>query len=242
MTWVSVWLGLAVFAGAALQRVTGLGFALVAAPMLVLLAGPFQGIVLANSLALIVAMVVLAMTWRDVDIDKLVRLAPAGVLGVFPGAIAAQLLPSGPLQVFVGSMILLGLGSVLLVARARFAPSLMTTVGTGLVSGFMTATAGVGGPALTTYAVATRWDQKAFAATSQCCFAAQAVAALSLKGLPAIPAAGLSMLVGALLGGLLVGNYLAPWVGSALARQVVVMLALLGALGTVVRGVVAWSA
>ncbi|MFE4457316.1 TSUP family transporter [Nocardia tengchongensis] len=239
---MTVWLGLAVFAGAALQRMTGLGFALVAAPMLVLLAGPFQGIVLANSLALIVAMVVLAMTWRDVDIDKLVRLAPAGVLGVFPGAIVAQLLPGGPLQVFVGSMILLGLGSVLLVARARFAPSLMTTVGTGLVSGFMTATAGVGGPALTTYAVATRWDQKAFAATSQCCFAAQAVAALSLKGLPAIPAVGLSMLLGALLGGLLVGNYLAPWVGAALARQVVVMLALLGALGTVVRGVVAWSA
>lgn len=41
-------LALAVFVGAAMQRLTGMGFALVSAPFVVLIMGPVTGIVLVN--------------------------------------------------------------------------------------------------------------------------------------------------------------------------------------------------
>lgn len=40
---------LAVAVGTALQRLTGIGFALVAAPLLVLLLDPFHGVLVANA-------------------------------------------------------------------------------------------------------------------------------------------------------------------------------------------------
>jgi hypothetical protein len=52
-----LFLPLGVVAGALTQRVTGVGFALVCAPLLVLIAGPFEGVVLANLLSLTVNLV-----------------------------------------------------------------------------------------------------------------------------------------------------------------------------------------
>src|SRR5660398_269749 len=72
---------MSVVAGAGTQRVTGLGFALVSSPLLVLVAGPFNGVLLANVLSLTVNLVVLAMTWREVEV---LRAAAAGA-GAVPG-------------------------------------------------------------------------------------------------------------------------------------------------------------
>ena len=55
MTTELLFLPLGVVAGALTQRVTGIGFALVCAPLLVLIAGPFEGVVLSNLLGLTVS-------------------------------------------------------------------------------------------------------------------------------------------------------------------------------------------
>lgn len=75
--------------------------------MLVLSVGPYDGIVLANLLALLVSATVLASSWRQ----------------------------SAP----------------------RLTANAGVTVAAGITSGFMTATAAMGGPALTVCALATGW-------------------------------------------------------------------------------------
>lgn len=234
---------LIVFAGAAVQRVAGVGFALMVAPCLVLLVGPVEGILLANLLGLVVCCIVLTVVWRDVDRRKALLLLPAGLVGVLPGVYTAGHLPSGQLQVTIGTIILVGLAGTLASRRLRLTPDPPTTLGSGLASGFMTATAGLGGPALTFYAVTTAWEQRRFAATAQISFAGQATLALGLKGFAHFPGPAQSVaLVVAIVAGLWLGQRIAGRVPANRARTVAIVIALAGAVTTTIRGALTWAA
>jgi len=229
---------LAVFVGAGVQRISGIGFALIASPLLVLLVGPYQGVLLANVLAIVVSTVTLASTWRSVDHRRVWTVVPAGLLGVIPGVLVARALPNDLLQVVIGGLILLGMALVAFTSRVRFAAGPTTNVATGLASGFMTATAGVGGPALTVYAVATEWQHDAFAATAQISFIVQSTLSIALKGVPDLSFDRTVLLVLIVAAGLVGGHVLARRVGGVTARRLVTWVALLGAAGTVVKGLV----
>ena len=97
-----VLLALAVMAGAGTQRLTGLGLALVSSPFLVLLVGPFTGVLLANALSLVANLVVLAQTWRAVEMRRALSLAVPGLLAVAPGAWVVRNLPAPVLSIAVG--------------------------------------------------------------------------------------------------------------------------------------------
>ena len=73
----------AVALGATVQRATGLGFALVAAPFLVVLLGPLSGVTLANLLSAAVNLVVLAVTARALN-GRLAGQMIAGVVLALP--------------------------------------------------------------------------------------------------------------------------------------------------------------
>ena len=75
---------ISVASAAATQRITGLGFALVSAPLLVLAEGPHNGVLLANLLSLVTNLVVLAQTWRSVEPRRVALLAVAA-LCLVPG-------------------------------------------------------------------------------------------------------------------------------------------------------------
>src|SRR5919202_5186063 len=112
-------LGGSVFAGAATQRITGLGFALVSSPFLVLIAGPIQGVLLANVLSLSVNLVVLAMTWRATELRRVMLLAVPALLVIPLGAWVAHRLSRPLLLVLIGSLVIVALAAVFLILRAR---------------------------------------------------------------------------------------------------------------------------
>lgn len=251
-------LGAAVFVGAGTQRVTGLGFALVASPFVVLLTDPFNGVLLVNLCGTVTALVVLGQVWRDVDVRRAGLLLGPAVLAVLPGAWVARNLPAPLLAVLVGGLVLVALGVVLARARTRRPTATGSSsdgrigsdlagrgrrVRVGLLagagSGFMNVTAGVGGPAITVYAISTGWSQRSFAATAQLIFATLGIASLLAKGsLPALPTAGWVLAGTGLAGGVLIGNRLSDRVPAHRARQAVVALAMTGAAITVVKGAV----
>jgi uncharacterized protein len=227
----------AVFAGAVLQRLSGIGFSLVAAPALALISGPRSGVTLTNLLAIMVALVVFATSARRVDKAKARILIPAGLLGVLPGTILFRLLSPGQLEVAVGTITALGLTAVLLAPRLRGEARPVTTGCAGLASGFSAAAAGAGGPALTVYAVATSWPQPEFVATGQLSYATQGAAALAIKGFPSIPGAWVGAAAAAVLCGLLAGHLAARRIDGARARRAAVTIAALAAVATVVKGI-----
>ena len=231
---------LVVFAAATVQRVAGVGFAILVAPSVVLLQGP-QAIVLSNLLGALACGVVLVSSWRDVDARRALLLTPAGLLGVLPGVYLSRHLAPGPLQMTIGLLIVIGLASALVSRRLRLSPNTGTTVASGLGSGFMTATAAVGGPALAFYALTTRWEQRPFAATVQVSFLCQASLAVGLKGFAHMPGVVPTLvLAGAVLVGMWLGQRISGRVPVQGARTTAIVVALAGAVATTVKGLLMW--
>jgi uncharacterized membrane protein YfcA len=241
MTTELVLLALGVLAGALTQRVTGIGFALVCAPLLVLVAGPFEGVVLSNLLALTVSVIVFVTLWRDTQWRKGVLLAIPALATIPFGAWVARTLPPAPLMVIIGLTVILALSVVVLVERARVLRGTTGAVVAGGASGFMNVTAGVGGPAIVLYAVSTAWEHRAFVATFQFYSIVVNLASLIAKGgLPQVSTAALTVSFGALAVGLGIGELLSRRVDHEMARRLAIALALAGASFTVIKGVLAW--
>ena len=227
----------AVLAGAVTMRVTGMGFSLVAAPFLVLAMGPLEGVLVANLCGTVSALLNLTQLHRDVDWRRASWLAPAGLVGVLLGALTVHRLPAPVLAVVVSVMVLLGLLITTLGNRATLPPSPVVAGAAGLASGFMTATAAVGGPALVIYALATRWPQARFAATAQFYFAVLGTAAVvQLGGPPTLTLPGWLVLAAALTLGLVAGNVLARHLDGRQALRLVIAVATIGALLTLAQG------
>jgi uncharacterized membrane protein YfcA len=218
----------AVVMGAGMQRITGMGFALVAAPFLVLLLGPVEGVVLVNVCGAVTAGAIIFRVVRDIDWKRYRALAASALLGIIPAAVLIRFIPAAVLEV---------LKSATLPVRRRY---LFTAGG---LSGFMNTAAGVGGPAVSMYSIATRWQHKSFAATMQPYFFTIGTFSLVSKAITAptsFPDLPLGMWVAvavACLAGLVLGDVAARFVPARAAQILLIVLAYLGAAATIIRGV-----
>lgn len=226
-----------VFVGAVVQRVNGLGFGLVSGPFLVLALGPLAGVLLANLMSLAMNVGLFAVLWRHVEWRRTGLLALPALLMIPVGAWVSFALPAPVLSIAIGVLVLVALGAVLVSRRARLLKGRSGAVVAGASSGFMNATAAVGGPALTVYAVSVGWRGTGMVASLQLYFALINAAALLAKGLPQLAAVTWWVAVPALVMGTVGGQLLSRRVSFEQAFPFVVVLALVGSVATVVRGV-----
>lgn len=230
---------LAVLGGAVSVRTTGMGFALLSGPFLVMALGPVEGILVTNVCGIVVSLLNLAVLRQDLDWGRAAKVVPAGLVGTVPGALLVLWLPAPVLAIAIS---LLVIGGLLFTVRSRSLEvpnSFWVGAGGGFASGVMTVTAGVGGPGLVVYALATTWEHRGFAATAQLHFAVLAAAALAAKwSLPSLPWGGWALLLGMLVTGLAGGTVLARRVQGAQAMRWVLVIALAGALLTLIQGLV----
>lgn len=243
MTWEYLALG-PVLLGAVLQRVTGLGFALVAAPALVLLFGPDDGVLFVNLCGIVAAGSGVALDGRRVEWGRAGVLVPAAAIGVIVGVAIALPLDSAVLEIVVGSILLLGLLTLLLLRTRPPSPDRPgVAVGAGLGAGMASALAGLPGPALAIYAGLTGWRGPAMSATLQVVFLTTATAAVVAKlltgsgNLPNLPPAYWLAAAGALVVGIIVGHLVAPRVSRTWAWRLVVAIAFVGSVAAIAQGV-----
>lgn len=233
---VVVLVALAVLLGALTQRTTGLGFALVSAPFLVIVAGPETGVSLSNALAAILCVTVLLQTWRSTRWRSVAVLAVPALCVVPIGGLVVAAMAPGPLLLLVGLMSLL---AVLVVVVSRDLPALAGTagaVGAGAASGLMNVTAGLGGPMMTAYALTQRWPREVFIPTAQAYLLLVNIGSLAVKGLPALSGGAWGLTIGALVVGAVGGHWLSPHITPAVGHRFVVAVALAGGLVATVRG------
>lgn len=233
----------AVLVGASMQRVTGMGFGIVVAPFLVLLLGPIDGVILVNAGAVITASVILVRVRRGVEWGRYGFLVVFALIGIIPGALLLRVIPAAWLEISIGALVAAGLTMSLSVGRVALRDRAVYRVIAGFLAGFMNVTSGVGGPAVSVYAVATHWPQKSFAATMQPFFLTLGLASLLAKvatGTAAAPQlSGLVwMLIAATcLAGLGIGELLSRVIEPHIARRMLVAIAYLGSAATIVRGI-----
>ena len=226
-----------VLLGSSVQWLTGMGFALVAVPALVLLLGPSQGVVLANCAAGAISVVGLAGGWRQVRARAMVPLCAAAVCTVPAGAWMTRQLPPPVLLLVMGGLVTV---AVLLVMRGARVAALRGTKGAvaaGAAGGFMNAAAGVGGPPISLYAVNAGWTVREFVPNAQ--FYGVIVNAFSVaaNGVPSLSGARWVAVAAAMVVGGVIGRGLAGRIPEPRARALV--LALAGGVTAVGKG--AWG-
>ena len=225
-----------VLLGSSVQWLTGMGFALVAVPGLVLLLGPAEGVVLANCAAGVICCAGLAGGWRLVRPRAMVPLCAAAACTVPAGTWLTRRLPEPWLLLVMGGLVTV---AVLLVLRGFAVPALRGTrgaVAAGAVGGFMNSAAGVGGPPFSLYAVNAGWPVREFVPNAM--FYGVLVNAVSVasNGIPALDRVQWALVVAAMAAGGLIGRTLAPRIPENRARLLVLLLALTGGVTAVTKG------
>ncbi|MYS80238.1 sulfite exporter TauE/SafE family protein [Embleya scabrispora] len=229
-------LGGIVLLGASVQRLTGMGFALVAAPGLVLLLGPAQGVVLCNGGSGVIGAIGLAASWRRVRLGAMLPLVLAAACTVPLGAWVAARLPEPWLLAGIGAAVCVAVGLVMRGVRIPALRARKGAVVAGAASGFMNSSAGVGGPAVSLYALNAGWTAAEFVPNAQ--FYAVVVNAFSLaaKSPPQLSTPAWAAVVTALLAGAAVGHFLAARTPEHQAKRAVQWLALTGGATTLLKG------
>lgn len=230
---------LGMFAGAVTLRVTGIGFALVATPFLVLAVGPWQALGLIHLIGILACLVLTWRLWADIDWRRGRELFLWALVAVVPGTWLAYTIPERTLQLTIGVALLLALLVVVSLRELpRYDGRLVRALG-GFSCGMFTFAAGMGGPALTVYSRLARWPQEHFVATLQPMFAALGVFGLlgrlvaSGAAVPALPAWVWPAAVALLGVGLSAGDKVAEWISPSASRAAVLAVAFAGTLALI---------
>ncbi|MFR9798601.1 TSUP family transporter [Streptomyces sp. MS06] len=225
-----------VLVGAGVQWLTGMGFALVTVPVLVLLLTPADGVLLANCAAGAISAVGLASGWRRVRVGAMVPLCAAAACTVPAGAWLTRRLSEPALTAVMGGLVT---AAVLLVLRGARVPALRGrrgAVAAGAAGGFMNSAAGVGGPPMSLYAVNADWTVREFVPNAQFYSVFVNVLSLAAKGTPHLGAARWAWVGAALVAGAALGRAAAGRIPDRRARLLVLLLALAGGATALARG------
>ncbi|MBZ6255174.1 sulfite exporter TauE/SafE family protein [Streptomyces olivaceus] len=226
-----------VLLGASVQWLTGMGFALVAVPALVLLLGPAEGVVLANCASGVICLVGLAEGWRRVRVGAMVPLCVAAGCTVPVGVWLTRRLPEPVLLSVMGVLVTLAVLLVMGGARVRALRGAGGAVAAGALGGVMNSAAGVGGPPMSLYAVNAGWSVREFVPNAFFYGVVVNVFSVVAHGVPGLGTARWVHVALALAVGMVIGRGLARRLSERRARWLVLGLALVGGVTTLVKGV-----
>ncbi|MCL2734648.1 MAG: sulfite exporter TauE/SafE family protein [Actinomycetia bacterium] len=233
---VELMLGGIVMVGASVQFLTGMGFALVAVPALVLVLGPGDGVSLSNCASGAISLIGLAGGWRRVRLTAMIPLICASVCTVPVGAWVASRLPGPVLLSCMGALVTVLVLFVMRGGRTEALRGVRGALTAGAAGGFMNSSAGVGGPPVSMYAVNAGWTVREFVPNAQ--FYGITVNAVSIasKGLPQVGGTVWELSAVGLAVGAVIGKLLAERVPEKGARRLVLLLALTGGVTTLTKG------
>jgi uncharacterized membrane protein YfcA len=221
----------AIAIGSTAQRVTGIGIALISAPVLSLAFGPVTAVPLSNIAALILNATILASAYRHVDWRRAVTIAAAAAVVIVPVAHQLRCVSPAVVQTAIGIIVLAAIALTLWLRRSRrpVRDSVLARVSAGAAAGAFGVAAGLSGPPLAVYAAGTAWRGPTFVPTVQGASAVTNAVAILAAPRVAVPLSVWLSVLGAIGVGAAVGAVLAPRVRAHHVENAALMLAAGGA-------------
>ncbi|MBD8660854.1 TSUP family transporter [Frigoribacterium sp. CFBP 8754] len=167
MDWLGVAVLLVVAVGAACQVASGLGFALVCSPLLVLVLGHGPGVRVVLVMSIVLNLVVLARSWQHVRLGDALRLLVPAALFVVPTALLAQSVRTPLLSLLAGSVVVVATALVIARRELRWLDGTRGAVAAGAASGVFNTLAAASGPPVAIFAAQRRWEPRVMSATLQ---------------------------------------------------------------------------
>jgi uncharacterized protein len=234
---------IAVFIGAAGQRMIGMGWGLVVTPAVALVAGPLAAVLVVNLYGAIACIVILPKVWRDVDWRRLLWIAVPALVLMVPGLVLAKGLDTDLLRVAVGVIAVVGVVITVAftsAARSHDGPGLRVATGTAI--GLLNSSVGMGAPAVGVYSLVSGWHDRTFVATMQPFWVLVSGAVVVVRpfmapeGSPDWPLWAWLVLALPVVAGVLLGNRLAHLVSRTVVRWTIIGLSVLGGAALIVTG------
>ena len=156
----AAWLALiaTIFIAGAAQRITGLGFALIATPAALAVLGtqavPFVAVIGAMS-----SLVALAATWRSLQPKAIAALSAVTLVTMIPALLLARTLSEAASNIVAGGPVV---AATIVVGVRMAGPALAVVespVAAGMMTGVSAALAGLGGPAAAAHGAAKAWGE-----------------------------------------------------------------------------------
>ncbi|MDO5746311.1 MAG: sulfite exporter TauE/SafE family protein [Actinomycetaceae bacterium] len=228
--------------GSMVQSIAGMGFGMVVVPVLSLMIGSADGVLLGNLAGTVTAGMLAYTKRQDTEWKKVLILFLSSLPGVILTALLLSHLPHAWLDFVVGGL-MMGL-VVFSLTALRFPPvyGMFPLVMTGFISGILSTTVAQSGPIMAAYAQAARWKQRAFAATLQPYFLLLNLVVIPSKmmtGLGTVSFLTPSMIIGScvvIIISALIAVPLTHYVSAFFARNLAIGIAGIGAIIIFVRG------
>lgn len=226
-----------------MQRIGGMGMGLISGPILAMVIGPVDGILLVNLLAAINAVMASYSMRENIDWPMVRRMGPVMIIGSLAGAMLIKSISIPVLQVLVGSLITVAL--LIVTFGTRFMPPVrgaLPVVLTGGIAGFSNTLAGVAGPVITVYCRAAKWQHLRLAATLQPLFVVAGLLSFSVKeitgaaSMDSIPWGVWPASICAMVVAISIGKRIARRVNPDSAKNFATILAFAGAISVGIRG------
>lgn len=218
------------------QAITGIGFALICAPLLILCVGPRDGVLVVTAFGMILSVLVLAREWRHTNIRHATALLVPACLVAPIAAYIADVAPASTLSIIAGALVLIAIGILASGFRSKHLRGFVGTVISGATSGMMGVLAGIGGPAVAIYAMNADWEVRTLRPTLNVYFIGLSLMALLVRGMPSVDANfGIGLLV-AILIGFALGGKVAHRVHPTTVRQMILVLAAIGGVAAIGKG------
>lgn len=150
------------------QRVVGMGFGIIMAPIVAIVADPFAAVLVVNLYAVLACVLMVPRVWRHIDWGRLVSLVVPAALASILGLLVARASDADVLRIAVGATAILGV--FVSVAFARTTHTIdgpVTRAMAGSVIGLTNSAVALGAPAVGVYSIVSRWSGPSFSATMQ---------------------------------------------------------------------------
>jgi uncharacterized membrane protein YfcA len=210
-------IAIAVAGGGLVQGLSGLGFALVAAPMVTQLVSGTAGVGLVNALSIVQNGWLIARTDGRIAWAQLRRMLPGLAIGVLLGWLVLRRAAPSAYPVIVAASACGSVAWLLLAGRFRGAAAGVLSAVWGAV---VNTVAGVGGPPIAAYLVTRGLDFSSYVRTLQVVFAALSLVSLPMLGVEVPSASALAIWIAALIAGSAVGELLRRHLDESLAQRV----------------------
>ena len=219
----------AIAVGALIQAATGMGFSLVAAPLLLITLGPQEGVGGVVVLAALSSVLPLSRNFRSVQSGAVARLLVPALVCTPLLAWSLRDLPTKWLAVGAGIGVIVAVVILASGVRWRWLRHPLGAVSTGVTSALLNVVGGVGGPPIGIYAANAGWTPVVSRANMHAFFLTQNVVTALVLGI-VLP--GIWQLV-ALTVGTAGGLLLSGRVSAPLLRTVVLTISLVGGVSLV---------
>ena len=134
-----------------MHTVTGFGYAIITAPLLALVLGAKETVMLVMITALIICLLLLRVTRKHGGYKAIAPLITASVIGAVPGAYVMTIISNDGLKLFIGILLLSATTALWQNYRFPVKHNKIVESLVGLISGFLTTTTSITGPPVILY-------------------------------------------------------------------------------------------